>query len=102
MPQVEPNIEMQIGTELAQQSVSILNQSSSSIAFYLGENGQEMTRYLINGGIFWYSPNYTEDPIIVVYSPSGRVHYKLSKGSSYKIFWDKRARRWDVREFDQR
>ena len=83
--------------KVANSIVSINNSSNSNIKFLFGMSGDKMNIYELLANNTWNSPVLNYDPLVKIQTQSHIGTYKLKRGLSYAIYWDKGKKYWAIR-----
>lgn len=92
-----PLEEMQVPEYLVKDKVVIYNSSGETVTFLLGESTADMKKIKIKPYKNEISDSFTQRPIFII-NTSNEIfsRYTLDLGESYKIYYNKDQKKWDL------
>lgn len=79
--------------------VAVINETSEIQEFFIGEDSENLYEVTVNPGDKWISPVFTGRPHIRIYDGEKFDEYLLMPGLPYRLYWDKKKNRPDIRMF---
>jgi len=89
------------GTDVAPGQIAIINQTDSIGSIHIGDGSGMFFKVDIDAGETWISPAFRGRPHIRVYNGERFEEYLLMTGLQYKLYWDRRKNRLDIKMIRQ-
>lgn len=87
----------QVPEELVKYKVVFYNSSGETLTFQLGESTSDMKKVKIKPYGNEISDSFTQSPIFIIYTSNEIFsRYTLELGESYKIYFNKDQKKWDL------
>ena len=90
------------GITVSPHQVAVINETDSLQVFFIGEESDDLFETRMEPGQTWISPNYTGRPHIRLYIGEKYEEYLLMPGLLYRIYWDNRKKRPDIKMYSSR
>jgi len=85
------------GIEISTGQIAVINETDSIGAIYLGDEAGNFFKIEISPGEVWISPSFRGRPHVRVYHGERYEEYLLMTGLKYRLYWDNRKKRVDIR-----
>jgi hypothetical protein len=90
------------GITISPHQVAVINETDSVQVFFIGEESDDLFETRMEPGKTWISPGFSGRPHIRLYIGEKYEEYLLMPGLLYRIYWDNRKKRPDIKMYSSR
>ncbi len=90
------------GITISPRQIAVINETDSLQLFFIGEESEHLFETRIEPGQTWISHDFSGRPHIRLYVGGKYEEYLLMPGLLYRLYWDNRKRRPDIKMYSDR